>query len=128
VKALRVSSLALTAGLAALLGVRDPSDEAARAAAHEAQRDFLDAMAAQEELQKKRDERRRKVYLPADGYAPNPLRAHRNLPCPCGSNRKAKKCHGRYDFLPVADVAQIKAYLRTLSATGFITVRPSEIA
>jgi uncharacterized protein YecA (UPF0149 family) len=115
----------LTAAIACALS----SDESfTKAAQQSAAADALAAAAARAELDKKRDQRRRKAYLPADGYAPNPLRAHRNLPCPCGSNRKAKKCHGRYDFLPIADVAQIKAYLRSLSATGFIEARPSEIA
>lgn len=68
------------------------------------------------------------VYSPAKGFGFNPLRSFRNIPCPCGANKKAKRCHGRLEFLPEGEIVQVKEYLRKLSAAGFIEARPSEIA
>lgn len=51
------------------------------------------------------------AYSPRPGHDWNPLRRHRNIPCPCGSGHKAKRCHGRAEILPEEDVRKIKAYL-----------------
>jgi uncharacterized protein YecA (UPF0149 family) len=67
-------------------------------------------------------------YKPMPGYSFNPLRSFRNIPCPCGSNRKAKRCHGAAEILPDSEVAVVKAYLMALSAEGMITVRAGDIA
>lgn len=63
------------------------------------------------------------AYTPAAGHEANPLKRHRNVPCPCGSGKKAKRCHGRHDFIPEADAKNAKRYLRELSALGFIEVK-----
>lgn len=68
------------------------------------------------------------AYTPKPGFGPNPLRSFRNVACFCGSHRKAKRCHGRFDFLPDAHVAEVKEYLMRLSAHGVIEVRPGDIA
>jgi len=35
------------------------------------------------------------LYAPKDGWVANPiLRLRRNIPCPCGSEKKFKKCCG----------------------------------
>lgn len=68
-----------------------------------------------------------RILVHNKGCASNPLRAHRNIACPCGSNLKAKRCHGRYDSLPIADIEKIKTYLRALSAKGIIEARKGEI-
>lgn len=67
------------------------------------------------------------VYTPKPGFEWNPLRAFRNVACPCGSEKKAKRCHGQADLLPASDVATIKRYLRHLSAMGVIEARPKDI-
>lgn len=69
-----------------------------------------------------------RILIPNDGFTPNPLRAHRNIPCPCGSKKKAKRCHGVRDFVADVEAKAIRAYLRELSAAGFIEARASEIA
>lgn len=66
-------------------------------------------------------------YVIAPGFARNPLRRHRNIPCPCGSGKKAKRCHGAEEFVETKMADRIRQYLRELSAGGFITVRPGEI-
>lgn len=68
------------------------------------------------------------AYTPKEGYAWNPLRAYRNVACPCDSGKKAKRCHGRLDLIPLEMVAQVKRYLRALSAAGVIEVRVKDIA
>lgn len=68
------------------------------------------------------------AYTPKPGFDWNPLRAFRNVACPCGSKRKAKKCHGRLDLLPDAQVAEVKQYLQRLSAAGIIEVRMGDVA
>lgn len=40
------------------------------------------------------------MYQLKPGWAVNPLRKFRNMPCPCGSGVKSKRCHGRLDVLP----------------------------
>ena len=54
------------------------------------------------------------------GFAWNDLRSseHRNQPCPCGSNRKAKKCCGRVELalLPTKQARQISKYLEMKAA------------
>lgn len=67
-------------------------------------------------------------YVLAPGFARNPLRRHRNLPCPCGSGRKIKRCHGLIDVIPVQDAEKCKDYLRLLAQHGFIRIRPIEVA
>lgn len=51
-------------------------------------------------------------YQPQEGWAWNPLRAHRNIPCLCGSGFKAKLCHGRLDVLPHDTATKIAAALK----------------
>mgnify|MGYP003405159551 CR=1 FL=1 len=67
------------------------------------------------------------AYTPNPGFEPNPLRPYRNLPCPCGSKRKIKRCHGATDYLTTELAAHAREYLRKLSAAGFIEARRSEI-
>jgi hypothetical protein len=67
------------------------------------------------------------AYSPAPGYVWNPLKRHRNFPCPCGSGKKIKRCHGRFDALPIEDAKEARRYLRELSAMGFIEGRKEEI-
>ncbi len=67
------------------------------------------------------------LYSPNPGFDWNPMRKFRNIPCFCGSKLKAKRCHGRLDALPHDVLPKVKAYLRMLSAAGFIEVRSSEI-
>lgn len=57
------------------------------------------------------------------GLERNPLRRYRNLPCPCQSGQKVKRCHGRLDALPKELIPAVKAWLRELSAYGFIEAR-----
>lgn len=68
-----------------------------------------------------------RTFSPKPGFQWNPLRRHRNLPCPCKSGRKIKRCHGMFEVLPDEDVAQAKDYLRELALHGFIRTRLSEI-
>lgn len=53
-------------------------------------------------------------YWPKAGYEWNPLRKHRNIPCPCGSGRKAKKCHGQAEAIPEDEAQVVQDYLRQL--------------
>lgn len=67
------------------------------------------------------------VYTPKPGFEWNPLRRYPNLPCPCASNKKAKRCHGAHGIIPAEDAVRVRAYLRELSAQGFIQARRSHI-
>lgn len=67
------------------------------------------------------------AYTPSPENDWNPLRAHRNIPCPCGSQMKAKRCCGRFDVLPKATVKAVKDHLRALSARGVIRGSKEEI-
>jgi hypothetical protein len=59
-------------------------------------------------------------YTPNPGFEWNPLRAYRNVPCPCGSGKKAKRCHGKIDCVP-QEMAEFAAeYLARLKEHGFI--------
>lgn len=69
-----------------------------------------------------------KAYVPAKGFERNPLKRHRNVACPCGSDKKAKRCHGRLDYLPEDLAEKARRYLRELSARGIIEAKPGEIA
>lgn len=68
-----------------------------------------------------------RVHILNPGHDWNPLRAHRNLPCPCGSDKKVKRCHGLALTVPTDVAATLRKYLRALSAAGVITARPKEI-
>jgi hypothetical protein len=59
-------------------------------------------------------------YVIQPGHARNPLLKHRNVPCPCGSNQKAKRCCGRFPVVPENVAASVKAYLDHLETHGFI--------
>lgn len=67
------------------------------------------------------------VYTPDPGYDWNPLKRHRNLPCPCGSGQKVKRCHGMAEMLPLEDIKKVKAWLLELARAGFIKTRLAEI-
>lgn len=60
------------------------------------------------------------TYTIKEGYERNPLRQYRNIPCPCGSRKKAKRCCGRFDALPVELVEALRKYLRSIRAMGFV--------
>lgn len=68
------------------------------------------------------------VYSAKPGFGFNPLRAYRNLPCPCNSGRKVKRCHGMIDILPLEEIEKAKGYLRMLSEVGFIEARESHLS
>lgn len=55
-----------------------------------------------------------KGYSPNPGYDWNPLRAHRNIPCPCESGKKAKHCHGRDNTIPASQVKTLRTYLKAI--------------
>lgn len=42
----------------------------------------------------------------------------RNDPCPCGSKKKFKKCHGHHTNLPDANVFEVAAKTRAISRRG----------
>ena len=63
------------------------------------------------------------TYVFKQGFEWNPLRRHRNLPCPCGSKKKIKRCHGKVDALTHEDAEKARIYLRMLSAYGWIEGR-----
>lgn len=48
------------------------------------------------------------ILYPKPGFVWNPLKKHRNIPCPCHSGRKAKHCCGRIEALPEAVAEAIK--------------------
>lgn len=52
------------------------------------------------------------LYSPREGYEWNPLKGYRNIPCPCGSGVKAKRCCGQFDTLPVKVAEKIRAHLK----------------
>lgn len=66
-------------------------------------------------------------YLPKHGFDWNPLRKHRNIDCPCGSKKKAKKCHGLAEILPISDIKKINGYLKALSAAGMVKVSIAKV-
>lgn len=68
------------------------------------------------------------MYTPHPGDDWNPLRRHRNLPCPCGSGKKIKRCHGQAETLPLDDLPKVKEYLKRLAMHGFIKERQSEVS
>lgn len=68
------------------------------------------------------------MYHPIQGHEWNPLKRHRNLPCPCGSGQKIKRCHGQAETLPIEDLALAKEYLKRLALHGFIKDRKNEVS
>lgn len=68
------------------------------------------------------------MYSPDQNYSWNPLTRHRNLPCPCMSGQKIKRCHGKFDTIHVDDLPKVKDYLRKLAEHGFIKAREKEIS
>ena len=42
----------------------------------------------------------------------NPLRNFRNVACPCGSGKKAKRCHGRDDKITMSEHIEILNMVR----------------
>ena len=64
-----------------------------------------------------------KGYVPKSGFERNPLKRYRNLPCPCRSGRKIKKCHGMSETMTNKEAEMARAYLRELSMHGFIEGR-----
>lgn len=50
-------------------------------------------------------------YRLMPGYDWNPLKKHRNIPCPCGSGHKAKRCCGTFEALPMDVAEKVRAYL-----------------
>jgi hypothetical protein len=77
-----------------------------------------------EEAQK--EAQRPKVYTLKAGFEWNPLKRHRNIPCVCGSKKKAKRCHGQLETVPTEAANKIRAYLRALALAGFIRGRKEE--
>lgn len=53
-------------------------------------------------------------YKLLPGNERNPLRKHRNISCPCKSGKKAKHCHGKYEFLPERVSCYLKLQLHSL--------------
>ena len=41
----------------------------------------------------------------------NPLTKYRNIPCPCGSGKKAKKCHGLLEWVTKKDAETIMNWI-----------------
>jgi uncharacterized protein YchJ len=66
-------------------------------------------------------------YQLKEGFVRNPLKRFRNLPCPCDSGQKVKRCHGLLDALNAEQAKIAREYLRAMSAAGVISVRPSQI-
>lgn len=66
-----------------------------------------------------------KVYNPKPDRAWNPLKNYRNIPCPCGSGLKAKRCHGVQETLLRSDVEKVNAYL-LVSSKFPITFNPAD--
>ncbi len=60
------------------------------------------------------------LYSPKKGQHFNPLTAgkYRNLPCPCGSYGKVKKCHGLFETLDDADYITVKRWIREVVEKG----------
>lgn len=67
------------------------------------------------------------AYTPLPDQDWNPLRQHRNVPCPCESGKKAKHCHGQAPTLLKKEVQMIWTYLRGLSARGLVELSESEM-
>lgn len=65
-------------------------------------------------------------YFLQPGFAWNPLKRHRNLPCPCGSGLKVKRCHGQSETMSLEDAEQTKRWLAHLARAGFIKERVEE--
>jgi uncharacterized protein YchJ len=55
------------------------------------------------------------VYTPKKGFAKNPLNRGdlRNLPCPCDSGDKIKKCCGRHIYLKQDHADMFNEWLKT---------------
>lgn len=66
------------------------------------------------------------MLYPNEGRDWNPLKRHRNIPCPCGSGKKAKRCHGKAETLTIEDCEKVKSYLTKLASHGFIKRREGE--
>ena len=56
-----------------------------------------------------------KVYRLTKGCARNPLSRYRNLPCPCKSGKKVKKCCGRYSHIKQESADKINEWLESVS-------------
>jgi len=52
------------------------------------------------------------------GYGSNPLRKYRNIQCPCGSKKKAKRCCGTKDRVSPEELKKICAHLATMKFYG----------
>jgi len=61
-------------------------------------------------------------YAPEPGWELNPLSQHRNIKCPCGSRRKAKKCCGQMEVVTTKAARQLRKYLK--SGPGRHSVHP----
>jgi hypothetical protein len=59
-----------------------------------------------------------RVIIPPRGFDRNPLKAHRNAACPCGSGLKVKRCHGLEDYLPIEAAESARKYLAVLASQG----------
>lgn len=62
-------------------------------------------------------------YVFEKGFIRNPLRRFPNLPCPCQSGKKAKRCCGMIPCLDEKTAEQVATYLRHLENMGFIERR-----
>lgn len=64
-----------------------------------------------------------RAYAPNPGFAWNPLRAHRNAQCPCGSGEKVKRCHGVEDLVKGEEAVFAHAGALTLEGKGDLALR-----
>lgn len=62
------------------------------------------------------------AYKPKEGIAFNPLKRgkYRNIPCPCGSGRKAKKCHGLEPFMKAEAAKEAQDILNIREKAGVL--------
>jgi len=52
------------------------------------------------------------TYHLQPGFEWNPLQKYRNIPCPCGSKKKAKKCCGMHETCSEDLAKKLKAFLK----------------
>lgn len=67
------------------------------------------------------------IYQPKPGHTWNPLTRYRNIICPCGSGRKAKRCHGAAEIVPEKEAVAVQAFLIEMAKTGIIKLRKGDV-
>jgi len=66
------------------------------------------------------------TYSPKAGYAYNPLIRYRNVPCPCKSGKKVKKCCGQYRYVKKEFASKINKWLKTMGLKTMETIATKE--